>query len=186
MKRLLPLIIAALFCIAAAWLPAGGTFTAKKGKFSVEVPSGWMRYADDKGDKNESNFLMITKEGHALQMIIVEKLAFDKDLKFTKKKLRGDMLPHEAAEVVADNIKSNPAITQFELVENSPAQVSGVEGFKLVYTYKSKDGLKSKGVYYGAINKESLAKLHYTAAARYYFDRDLAVFEALVRSFKAN
>jgi hypothetical protein len=85
-----------------------------------------------------------------------------------------------------DNIKSNPAITQFELVENSPAQVSGVEGFKLVYTYKSKDGLKSKGVYYGAINKEALAKLHYTAAARYYFDRDIAVFEALVRSFKAD
>lgn len=180
MKKLLPLILAAaMFCMAADWVPAGGTFSAKKGNFSVEAPAGWMRY-------NEPNFLMITREGHVLQMIVVEKLEFDKEMKFTKKKLQADMLPHEAAEVVMDNIKSNPAITQFELVENSPAQVSGVEGFKLVYTYKSKDGLKSKGVYYGAINKEALAKLHYTAAARYYFDRDLAVFEALVRSFKAD
>lgn len=94
------------------------------------------------------------------------------------------MLPQEASEVIIDNMASDPAILNFEVIENSPAKISGFHGFKLVTTNKNKDGLKFKSIFYGFIIDEWFYGIRYTAAARYYFDNDIKTFEKVFESFK--
>ena len=62
--------------------------------------------------------------------------------------------------------------------------VGGKAGFKLVYTWKTSDGLRMKQSDYGLVVGPWLYQLTYQAAARYYFERDLTAFERVVASFR--
>lgn len=172
-------ILFGVICVAgcALWTQIGGLYTSDAGKFSVELPNGWMK-------SNAVDYLLITRDGVLLQNIVIEQIDINKGLQHTKKKLRPDMLPQEAAEVIIDNMTSNPAILNLEVIENIPAKVGGFPGFKLVTTYKNKDGLKFKSVYYGFLWDHWLYSLRYSAPQRYYFVKDLPTFENVVKSFK--
>lgn len=176
MRKLI--LIGVLFVAGCAlWTQIGGLYTSDSGKFSVELPSGWMKY-------NAVDYLLITRDGVLLQNIAIERIDIKKELSHTKKKLRQDMLPQEAAEVIIDNMASNPAILNLEVIENMPAKVGGFPGFKLVTIYKNKDGLKFKSVYYGFLWDHWLYSLRYSAPQRYYFAKDVTTFENVVKSFK--
>jgi hypothetical protein len=107
-----------------------------------------------------------------------------KTRKNPKKKLAKDMLAQETAEVILDNVASNPEITDFKVLENSPMAIGGETGFKAVYTYKNKDGLKCKSVCCGLIAGEWFYGITYNAAERYYFDKDIETFAKSLQSFK--
>jgi hypothetical protein len=83
-----------------------------------------------------------------------------------------------------DNIASDQNVLNLEIVENNPTRVSGISGFKAIYTYKNKDGLKIKSIYYGFIADKWFYGLNYNAAQRFYFDKDVQTFEKVVESFK--
>ena len=68
--------------------------------------------------------------------------------------------------------------------ENAPATVAGRPGFRLVYTWKTKEGLRLKRVHYGFMDGKWVYRLVYQAAARYYYEKDLATFERVRESFK--
>jgi hypothetical protein len=57
-------------------------------------------------------------------------------------------------------------------------------GFKLVYRYKTQDGLRMKGIVYGVVGDSALYALGYQAPERYYFDLDLQNFENVLASFR--
>jgi hypothetical protein len=174
-KRLL--FIALLLVGCAPWMEAGGLYTVESQNFSVELPQGWMRL-------NTSEYLLITRDGILLQNIFIKRIHIDKPLKHTKKKLNKEMLPQEVAEVIIDNIASDPTVLNFKLIENVPARISGITGFKLVYTYKNRDGLRLKSIYYGFITGEWFYSISYTAALRYYFDKDFETFKKVFESFR--
>ena len=176
MKKIL-LIILALTMGCAPWVQVGGLYKTESRNFSVELPKGWMQW--NKGDD-----LLITRDGVLLQNIQIIRLNIEEPLKHTKKKFSKDMLPQEAAEVILDNIASDQAVLNFELVENNPIKISGIPGFRAVYTYKNKDGLKIKSIYCGLITDKWFYGLSYNAAQRYYFDKDIQTFEKVVESFK--
>ena len=159
------------------WLKVGGLYTSSAHNVSVEFPEKWMRV-------NTDDFLLITRDGMLLQHILIQTIHVDDSLKYTKKKFKRGMLPQEVAEVILDNKTSNPEILNFKVIENVPAKISGFPGFKVTYTYKNKDGLKVKGVYYGLLLKEKFYGISYTAASRYYYDKDLKTFEKVFKSFK--
>ena len=94
------------------------------------------------------------------------------------------MLPQEAAGVIIDEIASDRLIYNFNVIENVPAIIDGREGFKILFTYKDQKGSAFKTLYYGFISGDSFYNLRYNAAARYYFEKDIAVFEQLLSSFK--
>ena len=79
---------------------------------------------------------------------------------------------------------SNQAIQSYELKENTPATLDGLQGFKITYSYKSRDGVKHKAVIYGFLYSEWLYEIRYHATERYYFDKDLMTFEQFVASFR--
>jgi hypothetical protein len=81
-------------------------------------------------------------------------------------------------------VASNPEATDVRVIENSPMVIGGIPGFRAVYTYKNKDGLKCKSVSCGMLAGEWFYGMIYNAAERYYFDKDVETFEKVVQSFK--
>ena len=174
-KILLFILILSMGC--APWVQVGGLYKMESHNYSVELPQGWMRW--NKGDQ-----LLITRDGVPLQNIQIVRQNIDEPLKHTKKKLSKTMLPQEAAEVILDNVASNNDISEFAIVENTPLTINGMSGFKAIYSYKTKDGLKVKSVYCGVIQDQWFYGINYNAPERHYFDKDIKTFENVLESFK--
>ncbi len=174
-KLLVVLFILTVGC--AAWTQVGGLYKSDSLNYSVDLPQGWMRWG-------QSDHLLISRDGLLLQNIQIIRHNVKDSLNHTKKKLAKDMLPQEVAEVILDNVASNPEATDVRVIENGPLTISGIPGFRAVYTYKNKDGLKCKSVCCGMLAEEWFYGMTYNAAERYYFDKDVETFEKVVQSFK--
>ncbi|MCK9604674.1 MAG: hypothetical protein M0R66_09985 [Candidatus Omnitrophica bacterium] len=154
----------------------------KYANLEATIPDGWMRmnYA-------AKNMLLITKDGESLQTIMVfmnDTQYKGKGLSPEKKKAEKDMLPQEIADSIIDAMSIDQTKKNFKALENSPAVIGGQDGFKIDYTYSTQDNLKTRCVEYGFKNNDSLCMIKYDAAAQYYFDKDIAVFEKLVSDLK--
>jgi hypothetical protein len=171
-----PLVIVVSLVGCAPWTQVGGTFRDASLQFQAELPPGWMR------SNTAKDFLLITRDGVLLQYIAVQGLDMDQELKHTKKKFTRGMLPQEVAEIELDEVRSNPAVMHFALLENVPTEISGQPGFKLVYTYRTQSGLLLKRVHYGLLQDNRVYRILYQAPGQYYFDRDLDTFERVRES----
>ncbi len=127
---------------------------------------------------------LITKDGAFLQYVLIQQRPIDLPYSHTKKKLNKGMLPQEAAGIIIDEIASDRRIFNFNVIENAPAIIDGHEGFKILFTYKDKNGSTFKTLYYGFISGDSFFNLRYNAAMRHYFEKDIADFEQILSSFK--
>lgn len=94
------------------------------------------------------------------------------------------MLPLESARIIIDEIASDRNITNFKVIENTPAIINGHAGFKILFTYKDKKGSMFKTLYYGFISDNTFFNLRYNAAMRHYYDKDIADFQQILDSFK--
>ncbi|MFO7712820.1 hypothetical protein [Desulfosarcina sp.] len=94
------------------------------------------------------------------------------------------MLPHEAVQLITDNLHSDPLIRQFNLLASQPAMVAGHAGFRLTYSYQDQLGVAVKTLYYGVILDELYFNLRYTATQRHYFDEELPAFNQLLDSLQ--
>lgn len=193
------LLFMALLPSCAPYVLVEGKFTASTENFEVDLPSGWRKHdiafdhhpvsrsllEDLEKRRNLSwDALRITRDGLLLQQIAIGRLAIDKELPYTKRKFSKGMLPQEVAGVIIDNIRSNPNITNQQVMENLPAQVGGAPGFKLLYTYRTKKGLTMKVACYGVMLADSYYYLLYEAPARHYFAIDYSVFEKVKETFR--
>ncbi len=177
-RRFLFVLLPLFFVSACApWVQVGGLYTSDSHEFTVELPEGWMKL-------RQSEQLLITRDGILLQTITVENLGVAHEFKNTKKKLSKGMLPQEVSEVILDNISADPQLTSFEIIESAPARIGEQQGFKAVFWYGTKGGLKYKSVYFGALDGDRFFGLRYTAARRHYFDKDADTFDKVVKSFR--
>lgn len=173
MKKYLIVALVLLAGCATTWQKAGGTFTAAD--YSLAMPEGWMMHAEQKS-------LHASKDGVSLQNIWVVVMPLSEQRSDAKKTLKKGMLPEEVAEVIVDGLQSDQSLSQFMVAENVPVKIGGVEGFRLVYTFKRKK-LQYKSVYYGLLHGEKFYRLTYSAPVLYYFEKDVAAFEKIVQSF---
>lgn len=157
---------------------AGGKLTLSDHGFEVDLPQGWYETQSSMGG------LLLTKDGLPLQLIRIERVAFEEELPHTKKKFTPRMPPNNAADVEVQDLRSSPDLFNFELLDNNPASVGGRPGFRLLYSWKTKEGLRLKRVHYGFLDGRWAYRLIYQAAARHYFDKDLATFERVRESFR--
>ena len=148
-----------------------------KHDFTVEIPGGWWK-------PQHINRYIITKDGAFKQYVLIQQRPIDRPFKKTQKKLRKGMLPLESAKIILDEIAADRNILNFEIVENSPATIDGHAGFKILFSYRNKKGSEYKTLYYGFIKDDSFFNLRYAAAARHYYDKDLADFMRILHSFK--
>jgi hypothetical protein len=178
MKRLMLLaLVVFLTGCAGPWAQVGGIYNSPDKEYSVDLPNGWMK-------ANSSDLLYITRDGILLQNIIIKKMSISEELAHSKKKFRKDMLPQEQAELIIDDFISNPSLVNFTVLENSPATIDGHKGFRLVFTYKNQDGLREKSTFSGFLSQDWFYFIRYTAAARYYYDKDYASYEQVLKSFR--
>ena len=183
MKRALAaalLVVALTGCFPKAPFvatPELGRYEGMDGDFSVELPRGWMRLNDD-------DVLVITRDGPTLQRIAIRRGEAGQPLRGSKRVLTAAMEPFEVAELVAGEMSSAEGATGLKVVENAPATLSRRGGFKLVVSYKDVDGLRMRSVHYGLVTEKWVWELSYAAPARVYFDRDVAAFEKMVKTFQ--
>jgi len=75
--------------------------------------------------------------------------------------------------------------TEGELeIAGKKEKVGGYPGFKLIYSYRTREGLRKKGIYYGVLLGDWYVYLYYEVPTRYYFPKDQAVFNKVNESFK--
>jgi hypothetical protein len=178
MKKLLFLLIS-LFCISGCASVANerSLDDLPDHDFAVEVPTGWWK-------PKHINKYLITKDGAFLQYVLIQQRPIKRPYRNTQRKLNKGMLPQEAAGVIIDEIALDRRILNFKVIENAPAVVDGHQGFKILFTYKDKNGSPFKTLYYGFINGDSFYNIRYNAAMRHYFEKDIAAFEQILGSFK--
>jgi hypothetical protein len=181
MRKLLlisALVVVALLSGCQMWNPGGTRVSGKNDAFSIVPPAGWM-YATSLGPG-----LIASKEGLVLQNLVVEQFDLTKPLPNSKRTLSATLAPFEAAEAVLDDLRANRELLGFDVKENTPTTVAGQPGFKIVFSYRTKDRLHLTEARYGTIADQKLWIVRYSAPARHYFERDLPVFEEAVRSFQ--
>ncbi len=199
MKRWMALVLPLLLAAACAPITAvSGKLALADHGLEVDVPAGWYRIEPIGRnhlvmagfpfealllDKN-TEAVLLTRDGLLLQAIRVERVPVDKDLPYSKRKLVVGMPVHDLAELEVDNLRSNHAAFNFELAENQPAPVAGRPGFRLVYRWKTKEGLPLQAIHYGVFDGKTLFRVVYQAAARHYFERDAPAFERVRESLR--
>jgi hypothetical protein len=171
------------FCLGAAmlflagcaslWQPAPEQLVV--GACSFSPPHGWMRLSTP-------SYEMFSKDGPYLQYIFVQQRPLNQPFRHTRQVLNRTLLPNEAAEIVVDSLKSDPKIAGFELISSQPAILAGRPGFKLLYTHKDQQGVTVQSLYFGVAFEKSFLNLRYTAAQRYYFDKNFKEFEQMIKS----
>ena len=162
----------------APYTAVGGKLAFSQQGFEVDLPQAWYQ------SREVSDALLITRDGLPLQFIRIERVSVGEELAHTKRKFAARMAPQDLAGIEVDDLRSSPETFNFEIVENKPASVAGKPGFRLVYSWKTKEGLRLKRVHYGFLDGKWVYRLIYQAAARYYFDRDLPTFERVRESFR--
>lgn len=160
----------------------GGLYKDNFRNFSVELPDKWRAFNISEYALTQD--LLISKDGLYLQYILINRRNVEKPFENTKKEIKKGMLPEEISEVILDDIGSDQTVLNLEIIENVPVMISGIPGFKAVFTYKNADGLKLKSIYYGFLHEEQFYTIRYNAALRHYFKKDLETFEQILKSFK--
>lgn len=187
---------------AAGTEPAGRVFDSRA--VSFVVPAGWHWY--DRGDD-----LIATKDGVFLQHLFIERIhvtqtdqavmgafplaAFStkqwptRTARSLKKRFTTGMSPADAAEVLLESRRNDPGIADFQVRKVVTRTVAGNQAFRVVFDFRLKKSAVDpsplyRSVYCGFMHDDWFYGISYTAAARYYFDRDAGTFEAFLESFR--
>ncbi len=179
--------------------PAWKTSTSSRVAFVLPEGWHWVMRGDD---------FMATKDGVFLQNISVERIHVAqveqsdgmfplaalsskqwpfRTVKYLKKRLELGMSPTKAADVVLGSRASTPGVADFEVREVVAQTVSGYQGFKAVCDFRlDVQGRKTpyKTLYFGFLLDEWFYGVSYTAAQRYYFQKDAETFNSVLQSFR--
>ncbi|WP_155307817.1 hypothetical protein [Desulfosarcina widdelii] len=167
--------VAMLAACAGPWQPIRGNLTSPE--WTIAAPQGWMHMSMPDSE-------MLSKNGPYLEYILVQSRPLAKRFRFTSQVLDPGMLPHEAAQLIIDNLRSDPRIRGFQLLASEPAVAADRDGFKLIYSYVDKYGVTMKTVYYGILLPDRFFNIRYSAAQRYYFEQELPTFESVLSSLQ--
>lgn len=173
------MLIGFLVTGCAPWVKVENPLVKGPGNaFEVKLPVGWMRA------QVVSNRVFITRDGAGIQFIEIMKRAHEKAFPRIKEKTRTDMLPSEVAEFVVAEIKSNEGLSGLKVLTNVPATVAQKTGFRLHLQMSTESALRYEIVVYGFVDESGFYQLAFQAPTLYYFQRDLLVFERVVKSFR--
>jgi hypothetical protein len=173
--HLLWLLLFAVTCTHARYI--GDLYESSAHRFTVVVPPGWERL-------EMKEYFIITRDGAHSQYILIQRREVGSPFRNTHKTMMSGMLPHEAAELIIDELRSDPVIMNHRVLEDSPAQIARHDGFRLVFTYSTRDGSNHKTVYYGFLTGRCYYSIRYNATQDHFFHRDMPAFDQVLESFR--
>ena len=166
-------------CVTAPWSRLDTATTTEPDQFyTVELPAGWVR-AEMFKDR-----VMITRDGIPLQFIEVTRRPGDQAFPQIERGIPTGTLPLELAEMQIAEYKRHEQLAALEVLANLPATLGGLKGYRLHTRYRTGAGLRYEILTYGVASAEGYFTLTYRAPTLHYFQRDLPVFDTLVRSFR--
>lgn len=182
MKKLLSLL---LVCVSmsgcAIWSKVEKPgFTAQDNSYSVELPTGWARFHLGRS----ANDIFITYDGPNIERIEIARRENKNAFPKIKKTASENMLALELAELTVAELKSNEALANLAVIENSPVTLSGLPGFRLELRNKTPKGVEIEMLVYGVAGNNGFYTLSYQAPRLHYFPKYSSVFEKMVTSFK--
>ncbi|MBW1981772.1 MAG: hypothetical protein JRJ12_11185 [Deltaproteobacteria bacterium] len=176
MKRYLILLLLCLLTACATGRPPGDPLHYSTAAFSVDIPRGWKRI-------DTSKYLLITRDSPYLEYILVQEIDVDRPFKHTSKKFKKGMLPQELAEIIIDEISSDPLVANFRVLENDPVKIKQYRGFRLVFSFQTRDGLKQQTIYHGFLIDDTFYSIRYNTSKREFLERDRESFNKVLNSF---
>ena len=173
------LLIASL-AACAPWtrVDQASRLETRRDDYTLELPLGWVRHTASAND------FFVTRDGPALNYIVVNRQPHDKKLPHTKRETRADMLPHEIAELTLAEWKSAESTANIEVVSNAPVMLGGRPAVRVHVRYKNERGLPIERVMVALVDAKGRLSIQYEAPAIVYFQRGLADFEAMVASVR--
>ncbi len=173
------LLIASL-AACAPWtrVDQASRLETKRDDYTLELPLGWVRHTASAND------FFVTRDGPALNYIVVNRQPHDKKLPHTKRETRADMLPHEIAELTLAEWKSAESTANLEVISNAPVMLGGRPAVRVHVRFKNDRGLPIERVMVALVDTKGRLSIQYEAPAIVYFQRGLADFEAMVASVR--
>lgn len=147
--------------------------------YRIELPEGWVRAMF------EREAVALTRDGHHLELIYVQRKPNAKAFKRIKKEAGKDLLPSELAELALSEQKAaDPALATLVILSNQPALLGGRLGFRLHLRFTTPKGLPMEQLVYGVCDEKYFYSMGFQAPSFYYFPTYQPDFERMVRSFK--
>jgi hypothetical protein len=176
---LLGLLLASLTaCTTWTHVDSSSRVETRTSDYTVELPLGWVKYNANGSD------IFITRDGPALNAIVVFRQPHDVKLPHTKRTTSADMLPHELAELALAEWKSSEATANLDVISNTPTTLGGQPAVRLHIRYKNERGLPIERVMIGMVDAKGRLTLQYEAPGIVYFQRSLPDFEAMAASVR--
>lgn len=179
--RLLPVLaLLAGLSACAPWTrvePETRSFE-KRGDYTLELPAGWVRRNADLND------LFLTRDGPALNFIVVTRQPHDRKLPGTQRTTRPDTLPIELAELAIAEWRAVQATANLEVLDNTPTTLGGLPAVRLHVRYFNERGLPIERLMLAAVDARGRLALLFEAPGLVYFERGIADFEALAASLR--
>lgn len=167
---------------------------AQSNSFQISVPEDWVRTTkpgtweiveiDGENRTIPLESMIITRDGTDLHAITVTRRYSDTAFPTIKKKSRASMLPLEAADLYASELRKRNGLERLKVLSNKPAKLGGKQAFKMVMQYKNDDGLRIRIVSYGFVDKTGFYTINYRGPYLHYYGRDKKEFTRLSSSFK--
>ncbi len=172
------LLLALSACAPWALVEPDGRAFSKSNDYTLDMPTGWVRRTADVND------LFVTRDGPALNYIVVARQPHDRKLPRTKRETRADMLPFELAELALAEWRSNDATANLDVLSNTPTVLGGKPAIRLHVRYRNERGLPIERLMVACVDAKGRLSLLYEAPAIVYFERGLPAFEAMRASVR--
>lgn len=180
MKKILALFLLVLLSACATWEKMAGDNAAIRIKdiYSLTAPQGWVRAPHMAGD------VFLSRDGPTLNRITANLQEHDKDLPYTKRKTRPDMLPQDFAELLIAEMRAAETTANMEVLSNKPALIDSRPAVRLLVRWKNERGLPLERLIYGILTPKGRLLLIYEAPGLVYFPKGLADFEAMIKTVR--
>lgn len=172
------LLVSLAACTPWTRVDTGSRNESRANDYTLDLPLGWVKRSADAND------LFVTRDGPALNYIVVNRQPHDRKLPRTKRETRADMLPHEVAELAIAEWKSSDATANLQVLSNVPLMMDGKPAVRVHIRFKNDRGLPIERVMVALVDAKGRLSIQYEAPAIVYFQRGLADFDAMVASVR--
>jgi len=178
MKRILIslAVLSVLTGCGPEWRLVKGPVTDSKSGGVIKAPAGWKYMIKDKQ-------ILITPDSPDLAVLSYQTLDAGKPLARVKQLIQPDMLAEDLAAVITDNYRFTPELSQFKVIETSPATINENDAFLILSEYKSPDGNPMKMLTMGYSKGNKAYVFEFAAPRRVYFDKMKPQMETIISSF---
>jgi len=179
-------------CVPQGWVMTDSKNRTVVGEnISVTFPKGWMQTRlpvgqpvyNKKRKVIPQETVTASRDGVGLGTITAVKRFNKFAFPSIEKKLSPDMLPSEVAELYVTDLRRQSGLERLKVISTKPAMIGKKHGFRVVVTYKNKDGLRIMRETYGFVDNTGLYMISYTGPYLYYYKHDHPEFAQTVRSF---